>query len=745
MIVHMIGNAHIDPVWLWDWSAGVDEALATVRSAADRCDEYPAFIFTRGEAWIYQQVERLDLDLFARVRRHIARGQWHVTGGQVVQPDGNIPTEAGWRRQILHGQRYMRERFGVRPTVGYNVDAFGHPATLPDLLAPLGYTGYVFGRPDARQLALPAQTFRWRGTGGAELLAFRITHSYNTRTDDIDGPVRQAIAGADPSLGHTMCFYGVGNHGGGPTKAAIEYIQTQARALPGVELRFSTPRAFFDAIALQRHRLPVVTEELQRCFPGCYSVMHDIKQGQRRGERLLTHAARTVDMLVDDADERRAAHARLDAAWDDLLFTQFHDILSGTSIPSAWPAVRDRQGRARLGGDEVVVDATRRWARQTLPPANVQRIVVVNPDADAFDGYVEAEPPLDFDLWRERWLSDVDGRPVPFQLVQAESPQMVHRVVFPLHLAGGGHAEVLVRDDAAPPPGVVETDLTETDLEATPYRLANRYLRLDLHEGGVRQLTVDGRAVLGAGGIGLHLRRDTTDTWTMDTDRFDEPVEEAFAADDWVVEEAGPLRARVRAEAWLGHSRVRWTLTLHRADPRLHLHLEVLFGERFRLLQLPIHLLEPPHSHTDGLPGGRVERAEGPTEWPVQGWSRVPTGAGYLALVTDDAYSLSLAEGRWQWTLLRGPKMAWMGDAWAGGGTSLYAGRDWHTDQGEHTFDIVLQWGSDLPDDVLHAAARQQGRGPIVFARYDGMDRPPWGNTPPAHLGGANLSAEGAG
>ena len=50
MIVHMIGNAHIDPVWLWRWQAGVDEALATFRSAADRCEEYPEFIFTRGES-----------------------------------------------------------------------------------------------------------------------------------------------------------------------------------------------------------------------------------------------------------------------------------------------------------------------------------------------------------------------------------------------------------------------------------------------------------------------------------------------------------------------------------------------------------------------------------------------------------------------------------------------------------------------------------------------------------------------
>ena len=57
--LHMIGNAHIDPVWLWGWQAGVDEALATLSTAADLCDAYPEFIFTRGEAWLYQQVDRL--------------------------------------------------------------------------------------------------------------------------------------------------------------------------------------------------------------------------------------------------------------------------------------------------------------------------------------------------------------------------------------------------------------------------------------------------------------------------------------------------------------------------------------------------------------------------------------------------------------------------------------------------------------------------------------------------------------
>src|SRR5215204_434629 len=153
----------------------IDEALASFRSAADRCEEYPEFVYTRGEAWLYEWVERIDPGLFARVRALIEESRWHVTGGQYLQPDVNLSTEMGLVRQILHGRRYFRDRFGVSPRVGYNIDSFGHPATLPDILAEHGYEGYVFHRPAAHQVELPAQTFRWRGSGGGEVMAFRIS------------------------------------------------------------------------------------------------------------------------------------------------------------------------------------------------------------------------------------------------------------------------------------------------------------------------------------------------------------------------------------------------------------------------------------------------------------------------------------------------------------------------------------------------------------------------------------------
>ncbi len=145
-IIHMIGNAHIDPVWLWRCQEGVDEALASFRSAADRCDEYPEFIYTRGEAWLYENVARIAPQLFERAKKLIEAGRWFPTGGQWVQPDANGPTELGWHKQLTRGRDYFKQTFGIETKVGFNVDTFGHPATLPDLLTREGYIGLAAWR-----------------------------------------------------------------------------------------------------------------------------------------------------------------------------------------------------------------------------------------------------------------------------------------------------------------------------------------------------------------------------------------------------------------------------------------------------------------------------------------------------------------------------------------------------------------------------------------------------------------------
>jgi alpha-mannosidase len=726
MRVHMIANAHIDPVWLWPWQAGVDEAIATTASMADRCDEYREFIFTRGEAWLYRQVERLHPQLFARVRSLVERGQWHVTGGQFLQPDINLPTAAGLHRQFTHGQRYFDETFRIRPTVGYNVDSFGHTANLPDILAAHGCTSYVFRRPEQHQVALPANTFVWRGVGGAEVVAFRIEPGYVANFADLGGQVELAVEAADPALGHTMCFYGVGNHGGGPSKAMIEWILAN-RGFGGHELIFSTPETYFAAIADKRDLLPVVTTELQHTFPGCYSVMHDIKQAQRHGEHLLGQAEHAARVFAADEAERRDYLGRIDRAWEDLLFTQFHDILAGTSIPSAWGSVRAMQGRARIIGEEVLLDVTRRWSYREVPRAETQQIMVLNTAERPFAGFVEAEPYLDFDDWGTRWLSDEDGNAVPIQQVQPESNQLIPRILFRAEIPAGRSRQFRVRDDAPPP----KTSPDDGLLVASGDTLSNGQVEVRLRRGGVAGIATADGEVLGTDGMTLQLRRDTTDTWTFHTDRWSEEVEATLDDGDWQVEETGPLRVRARLTARLGHSAIEWWISLYRGQSTVAMELRINFGERFRLLQLPISLGADAEGWTDGIAGARIARESSAVECPFQEWSRVRVGGTDVALTTSDIYSHSVDGRLWQLTLLRSPKMAW-----GGGEPPIYAGRDHHTDQGVHNFALNLHLGTGASDDAVADALVRSSDPLVVFDRYEGMNRPAWGPVPPRGLWG---------
>ena len=165
--VHMIGNAHLDPVWLWRREDGVDAALATARSACDRLDEYREFIFTCSASWMHVEVERIDPTLFERIRRFVDAGRWQIVGGMVIQPDCNLPSAESFRKQLEHGQRYFRDRLGEAATVGYNVDSFGHTAYLPRFLQAAGIDAYAFMRPGPNEKRLPSSLFRWRSPDGA--------------------------------------------------------------------------------------------------------------------------------------------------------------------------------------------------------------------------------------------------------------------------------------------------------------------------------------------------------------------------------------------------------------------------------------------------------------------------------------------------------------------------------------------------------------------------------------------------
>ncbi|HEX2417387.1 MAG TPA: hypothetical protein VHJ83_04560, partial [Micromonosporaceae bacterium] len=184
-LLHMIGNAHIDPVWLWQWPEGYQEVRATFQSAIDRMSEYPEFVFTCDSVCYLAWVEENDPELFAAIGARIADGRWQVVGGWWIEPDCNLPGGESFVRQALYAQRFLHDRFGIIATVGANLDPFGHNASLPQLLSKSGMDSYVFLRPGPHEMALPGPYFWWRARDGSRVLAYRIPHEYCAPRQDL--------------------------------------------------------------------------------------------------------------------------------------------------------------------------------------------------------------------------------------------------------------------------------------------------------------------------------------------------------------------------------------------------------------------------------------------------------------------------------------------------------------------------------------------------------------------------------
>ena len=412
--VHLIFNAHLDPVWLWPWQAGLDEALATCRSACDRMDRHPDLTFTRGEAWVYRQIERTDPELFERIRRHVQSGRWQIVNGWWIQPDCNAPSQWGFERQIEAGRDYFMDRFGIFPRIGFNVDSFGHCATLPSLLRRYGQDRYVMMRPENHETVLP-HVFHWRGTPDEEpVTVYRINSGY-AAWDLSEELILRSTQGLPPGLGHAACFVGVGDHGGGATEELIAWAREHKDSIPGCTLLFSSLSDFFDGIDAYTGTLPDVTGELQQHAVGCYSVYRPIHVSVRRAEHLLRQAECLRDRRPAALESPEKTAEDLKDAWQQVCFAHFHDILGGTSIPSAYPIILDQLGLARAKADDLLQIGLRRLY-QTIPNDSQQRLVLLNASDHPYEGYAEFEPWLQFSGWKPGWgLARRAGavRPVP--------------------------------------------------------------------------------------------------------------------------------------------------------------------------------------------------------------------------------------------------------------------------------------------------------------------------------------------
>ncbi|NLD01942.1 MAG: alpha-mannosidase [Clostridiales bacterium] len=326
--VILAAHAHLDMNWMWSYPETVAATLATFRTMLSLMDEYPDFHFSQSQAAVYHIVEQYDPDMMAEIQRRIHEGRWECTATAWVEADHNMPNTESLLRQISMTRDYLSTTWGVSDfEIDFSPDTFGHTLSLPEID---GFSGIKYFY-HCRGLKDDEILYRYRAPSGRELLTYREPFWYNAAITPRMGIAAPIIAQRCGGLKTGLGLYGVGDHGGGPTRRDIEFaLEMMAWPLFPV-LRFGTLRSFFHAAEAVRDSLPIIAHEVNFFAPGCYTTQSRIKRGNRLLEAQL-YDAETLGVLAGQLAGFRLKQHNMNAAWQNVLFTHFHDIITGSCV-----------------------------------------------------------------------------------------------------------------------------------------------------------------------------------------------------------------------------------------------------------------------------------------------------------------------------------------------------------------------------------------------------------------------------
>ena len=328
--VHSVGHAHIDMNWMWPWPETVAVTNDTFTTVLKLMDEFPDFCFTQSQASVYALAKRYNPELFEKIRRRVAEGRWEVAAVHWVEGDKTLASGEALARHLLYTRQFMKAEFGLEPeqaSLDWEPDTFGHAETMPAVLARAGVKHYYMCRGGPFEMP---PVFLWEAPDGSRVLVNYETTWYLNRI----GPhLAKSVVEFSKKTGlrDWMNVFGVGDHGGGPTRRDI---------LAGHEMNtwpifprwvFTTARQYYAILDAQRDKLPVLKRELNFEFTGCYTTQTSIKRFNRLGESQAQDTEATA-ALAWRALGRPYPGDQIREAWIDILFGQFHDILPGSGV-----------------------------------------------------------------------------------------------------------------------------------------------------------------------------------------------------------------------------------------------------------------------------------------------------------------------------------------------------------------------------------------------------------------------------
>ncbi len=343
-VLYVIGTSHLDSQWNWTVQDTIREFVPnTFFQNFQRFEKFPDYNFNYEGAIHYMWFKEYHPEAWPTVQKYVADGRWKIAGSWINAVDTNIPAPESLMRQALYGQRFFRQQFGKVSQDVYLPDCFGFGFALPAIATHCGLNQFSTQKLTwGSSYGIPFPLGRWKGSDGSTVVAALNPGDYVTklRSDislDPKWAIERMTSVGDRQIGFR--YFGTGDIGGAPDEESINWLEKSIKNKTGLaEIRnTSSDQLTRDLTAAEKAALPEYDGELtmKTHGVGCYTSQAAMKRFNRENE-LLGTAAEEAAVAAELVAGLPYPRERLREAWIRMLWHQFHDDLTGTSIPQAY-------------------------------------------------------------------------------------------------------------------------------------------------------------------------------------------------------------------------------------------------------------------------------------------------------------------------------------------------------------------------------------------------------------------------
>jgi len=403
--VYIISNSHLDTQWSWTVQTTITDYIPkTLDQNFAMMDKYPDFNFNFEGAIRYMFTKEYYPDRYEKLKSYIAAGRWMPAGGAIDACDVMVPSAESIIRNFLYGQSFFMKEFGVRGGVDIMLpDCFGFPYSLPTLGKHCGrvvfHTAKLAngGSADYDNL-YPYEN--WQGVDGSTILAVlkpQPYDSYQVFQSDVSNntDILNEANSNKRTLGVPTVFRYMGPQGdigGSVPDINGQWMETSLAGTGPMKVHLASPTQFYESFTPdQISAMPVWNSELpmKTHGVGCYTSKTILKYWNRKNE-LLADATEKSSYLAQWLGGLNYQSDVIHDSWVRILWHQFHDDLTGTSVPKAYSYTQNDQVLAQLNLSKTLINAVGAVSRNLSTQVEGTPVVVYNPLSILREDIVEA-------------------------------------------------------------------------------------------------------------------------------------------------------------------------------------------------------------------------------------------------------------------------------------------------------------------------------------------------------------------